>query len=603
MLHSMTDIEDLGKNSQGKGRTRQKGQKKVLSKDELEQFVLSLLEYPLTSDREFLRSHRSKRLEEPEFQKGYNAVARQHKAYPKKFKLYLAYQQLVKDGRVSRSADYEKWGLSKRIRSSSGVLVVTVFTAKMWTDHDGIRRRFDCAYDCHYCPDEPGQPRSYLSTEPGVMRAIENEYNPIDQFNARMKQLVSCGHVPDKIEILVLGGTWSSYPMEYREDFIRDLYYAANTWKDGNGEGDGTGEGVSGREPDTLLAERVMNEVAKARIIGVTLETRPDQISRKEMEHFRRCGCTRVQLGIQHTNNDILKKINRQCTLRHNIRGIRFLKEAGFKVDIHLMPDLPGSSIEIDRAMFQQMLSDPDLQADQWKIYPTAVTEWTKIKEWYEEGSYVPYAETNFSGFMDLLIWVKCHVHPWIRLNRVIRDIPEQSMLGGYKIANLRNHLEKMMKEQGKTCACIRCREIRDSSSTDTSKVVLTTRTYQSSGGTEHYISFEDADSPNADLYGHLRLRFNGNTTNRHFPELSGAGLIRELHVYGVLVATDDKTTYKDRAQHRGLGGRLLEEAERLTLKEGLAKIAVIAGDGVKPYYRNKGYMDVGHFLVKDLQP
>ncbi len=555
-------------------------------KYKLTNFVKDLLNSTFNDDKTYERAVR--------------ILMRKYKISPKKHDLQMIYHKLLDEKVISRNLEYEKWGIGKKIRSSSGVLPVTVFTAKMWKDEkDGKTNRFDCAYDCHYCPDEPGQPRSYLSTEPGVMRAIENDYDAIRQFDARMMQLVSCGHVPDKIEILVLGGTWSSYPMEYREGFIRDIYYAANTWerKFINPKDPRKRE----REPDTLLAERHMNEDTSSRIIGVTLETRPDQINRREMQHFRDCGCTRVQLGIQHVDDEILRKINRQCYLKHSIRAIRMLKEAGFKVDIHLMPDLPGSSIEKDIKMFDYVLNSPDIQADQWKIYPTAVTPFTKIEDWYNDGSYKPYAETDFDGFMQMLIDTMAKVHPWIRLNRVIRDIPERSMLGGYGIANLRNLIDKQMKELNLRCRCIRAREIRDSNKADHSKAKLTIREYKASDGIEHYISFEDPETE--DLYGHLRLRINSDPeNNKYFPELSGCGLIRELHVYGKLVSISDVTKYKDRAQHHGLGTKLLEEAERITKEVyKLEKIAVIAGDGVKPYYRKKGYRDIGHYLVKDI--
>lgn len=553
-----------------------------IGKSKIDQFLIGLLDSNFDNDKQYRTQ--------------FHKMSKKYKICPKKIILQAAYHRLVKEKIIQKNPSYEKWGVSKKIRSSSGVLVVTVFTAKMWIDQNGQKKRFDCAYDCHYCPDEPGQPRSYLSTEPGVMRAIENDYHPIRQFDARLQQLVSCGHTPDKIEILVLGGTWSSYPIEYRENFIRDIYYAANTWTRQMID-DQTIERV--RQPDTLLAERTINETVQARIIGVTLETRPDQINKAEMRHFRRCGCTRVQLGVQHTDDKILKKINRRCSTRHTVRALRFLKNCGFKVDIHLMPDLPGSSIEIDRQMFIEMLNNPDLQADQWKIYPTAVTDFTKIKEWYQSGDYIPYAETDFEGFMDLLIWVMERVHPWIRLNRVIRDIPERSILGGNKIANLRNYIEKKMNDQGKKCLCVRSREIRDSDNLSIENVQLTIRKYAGNQGTEYYLSYEDPKT--LGLYGHLRLRIN--EENMFFPELSGCGLIRELHVYGKIVSTDDKSKHDDRAQHHGLGTRLVKEAERIILQDhGLNKSAVISGDGVKPYYRKLGYRDVGDYLIKDIE-
>lgn len=527
--------------------------------------------------------------------KGYEQVVKglrkKYKCIPSKAAMQITYGDLIEKGLVERNLEFEHYGVRKLVRSSSGVLVIAIFTAQYFQTQDGEQKRFDCAYDCHYCPDEPGQPRSYLSTEPGVKRAIQHDFDPIKQFDARLKQLVNCGHVPDKLEILVLGGTWSSYPLEYREDFIRDIYYAANTWSNNRGRSRGA---------MTLEMERQLNEIASARIIGITLETRPDCVNVTELRHFRRCGCTRVQLGIQHTNDLILKKINRRCNNRQNKRGIRLLKENGFKVDIHLMPDLPGSSIEMDREMFQSVLNDENLQADQWKIYPTTVTPYTKIKEWYENGEYQPYAESNFDGFVDLLVEVKALVWPWIRLNRIIRDIPNVSILGGNSVTHLRDLLRGVMKERDLQCHCIRCREIRDSRELRADQAQLVVRQYRGNQGDEYYLSFESPDRRK--LYGHLRLRFNDRLENRVFPELSRAGMIRELHVYGRLVSVQDKDRYTDRAQHYGFGTRLLEAAEKIVLERGLQKIAVISGDGVKPYYRKRGYWDEGEYLVKYLQ-
>lgn len=542
-----------------------------------------------------------------EDKKGYNSamtkLRRKYHCQPRKTDMQDVYKDLLERGEVERHDAFEHFGIKYMVRSASGVLVVTVFTAQYFELRNGEKKRFDCAYDCHYCPDEPGQPRSYLSTEPGVKRANENDFDPVKQFDARMLQLVSCGHVPDKIEILVLGGTWSSYPMEYREDFIRDVYYAANTWLPDMVKDKGI---KRARGPMELLTERQLNEVADARIIGITLETRPDCVNPTELQHFRRCGCTRVQLGIQHTDDAILKKINRRCNNRQNKRGIRYLKENGFKVDIHLMPDLPGSSIEKDWLMFLEVLNDEDLQVDQWKIYPTSVTNWTKIKEWYEApdddpDKYIPYAESDWDGFVDLLLRVKIAVHPWIRLNRVIRDIPNMSIIGGNPVTHLRDVLHKMLRDKGQRCRCIRCREIRDSRDIDPDKAELIVRQYRGNKGDEYYISFENPENNDA-LYGHLRLRFNDNLKNKVFPELTDAAMIRELHVYGKIVSVKDKEKYEKRAQHHGFGSRMLAKAEEITLARGLTKIAVISGDGVKPYYRKRGYRDVGEYLVKELK-
>lgn len=402
-----------------------------------EQLKLFLLDF-LTSDFNDAKGYR----------KQMTLTMRKFHMGPNKLDLQKMYVALRKMGKIKAHAGFEEFGVKKGVRSMSGVLVVTVLTSP-YPDADGKTGRFDCAYDCAFCPSEPGMPRSYISTEPAVRRAISNNWDPIEQFVDRVSMLSECGHVVDKIEILVLGGTWSSYPMDYRESFVRDLFYAANT------KAFLPPDERIVREKMSLLKERELNEKTDIRIIGVTLETRPDCINKVEIRHLRDCGCTRVQLGIQHTDQDILDKINRRCTPKHNVRGIKMLKDAGFKVDIHLMPDLPGSNPEKDKAMFDQVLEDPDLQADQWKIYPTSVVKHSLIEKWYEEGSYVPYADTDHGNLLvDVLCHVKAKVHPWIRLNRVIRDIPEVSILGGNDDTNMRQKIERILKERGTPCGC-----------------------------------------------------------------------------------------------------------------------------------------------------
>ncbi|KAF4725355.1 hypothetical protein FOZ63_030064, partial [Perkinsus olseni] len=219
----------------------------------------------------------------------------------------------------------------------------------------------------------------------------------------------------------------------------------------------------------SLEEEQVRNEVSDCKIIGLTLETRPDYVNPTELRRLRTLGCTRVQIGVQHTDNQILKTINRGHTVEDSMKAVRLLKESCFKVDIHLMPDLPTSNPEKDREMFKFVLETPYLQADHWKIYPCEVTPFSTIEKWYSEGSYMPYTEVRDTAqgkdpklLVDLLVWTKARVHPWIRLNRVIRDIPEVSIIAGNQNTNLRQMIFKELAKQGKYCRCIRCREVRD---------------------------------------------------------------------------------------------------------------------------------------------
>ena len=488
------------------------------------------------------------------------------------------------------------------------------------------------------------QTRSYISTEPGVRRANQSNFDAVLQFFDRASSLESCGQYIDKLEILVLGGTWSHYPIEYQTEFIRDIYYAANIFYF-----------RQERERLPLQHEIKLNEKSKCRIIGLTLETRPDCINLKEIIRFREYNCTRVQLGVQHIDDNILKKINRGCYTKDTVRALKLLKKNGFKVDYHLMPDLPSSSFEKDEEMFNKILGvenqtrklfvegieffilflttiiflinrdilsyfcsiisfyfyckyfgtkfveykliGNEIQADQWKIYPTEVTRWTKIYDMYHNNEYKPYAEEIQSNgrnkITNLILEVKKKVFPWIRLNRVIRDIPDEEIYGGNLCTNLRQHLHEILKNEGKYCKCIRCREVKNKKITDFKKII---RKFNDNEGDEYFISFESNDEKT--IYGFCRLRLNKNN-NDVIDTLKDCALVRELHVYGVLIPHYDK---KVRVQHCGFGKKLLKTAEYISITNGFNKIAVISGVGVRQYYQKRGYNLDNTYMLKNLK-
>jgi len=396
------------------------------------------------------------------------------------------------------------------------------------------------------------------------------------------------GHPIDKIEILILGGTWASYPHQYQEEFIRDLFYAANTfWQRPPRE-----------QRYSLLQEQVANETAVCKIIGLTLETRPDCINQDEIRRFRRYGCTRIQLGVQHTDDSVLTLVNRGCTTRDAEQAIEMLKNCCYKMDIHLMPNLPGTSKEIDITMFNHVLESPNLQVDQWKIYPCEVTPWTLIKQWHSQGTYVPYSDADL---IEVLKHAMPKIHPWIRVNRVVRDIPSQYILAGLNQPNLRQDLDKFFESQGIALKDIRAREVKaETESVVSEGVEVVIRQYGASNGQEYFISVESRDR--STICGFTRLRL-GNPETQIFPELDGCALIRELHVYGQLVATTDKENAH--AQHTGFGSTLMQTAEHFALNNGYHRMAVIAGVGVRNYYRKLGYIleGEGQFMIKNLEP
>eukprot|EP00903_Cladosiphon_okamuranus_P019815 g18212.t1 len=522
-----------------------------------------------------------------EIEKCFIAFRRKAKFVPKKNVMYHLYMsQEVRNDALERAL------VSKHVRSLSGVLIVTVLTSP-YPEYDapgaggkpGKRKvqRFSCKHNCYYCPNEPAhegnnfvpQPRSYLHDEPGVRRANRCGFDAVLQFRDRISSYIANGHPIDKIEILVLGGTWSEYPESYQREFCRDLFYAANTTYNERAE------------RLTLEEEIKINEGAATRVIGLTLETRPDVIDLDEIARLRSYGCTRLQIGIQHTDNAVLEKINRGHDVEAAIRCLRLLKDNCYKVDIHLMPNLPGTTVENDMKMFDRVLADPDLQADQWKIYPCSIVPWTVIDKWHREGSYTPYPEDQL---FELILSVKTKVHPWIRLNRVIRDIPNQYITGGCSVTNMRQVLQSTLVKRGLKCRCMRCREVKGQEFKDASLVV---RKYKASGGIEYFISSE---SPQETLYGFLRLRIPSGTSPI-LPDLKGCALIRELHVYGKL----KKVGEGGETQHQGLGTQLLARAEKIAVRHGYCKMAVISGVGVRRYYERFGYRTLKDYQVKEL--
>ena len=489
---------------------------------------------------------------------------------------------------------FKKLITKKKSKSNSGVIVITILTSgnPEYIDNDGvkIKDKFSCRHNCAYCPNEKAhegnnwvdQPRSYLYTEPAVLRANENNFDPILQFNSRIASLINMGHIVDKLEIIILGGTWSNYNIKYRDYFITATYYAANTFY------------TDKREMLSLEEEITLNETAKIHIIGLTLETRPDEITLNEIKDFRRYNCTRIQLGVQHTDNEVLKKIKRGHTIEKVYDAIKILKNNGYKVDIHLMPNLPGSSYEMDKKMLEDSLYDDRLQVDQYKIYPTAIVPWTQIKDWYDKGEYIPY---NDMLLFELIKEFKKKVQKWKRLNRIIRDIPSTYITGGYKheYVNMRQLLQNDMKKNNWCCNCIRCREIKDIKvSSDDIKLDIVS--YYASEGMEYFISYETDKY----LIGFIRLRLANKVDKKEQLDiLHDAALIRELHVYSNL--SDVGNNIDESYQHKGYGKKLVTEAEKIAINNGYHKIAIISGTGVRNYYRNIGYVLRDTYMVKSL--
>lgn len=516
--------------------------------------------------------------------------------------------------------------IKSAVRSMSGVLVSTIVLRP---------DVFSCPKKCAYCPTEtnldgvPTQPKSYLSSEPAMMRALQYNFDVCGQMWDRIKSYIYTGNIQQnstssKIEVILSGGTWESYPYDYRNQVMNEIYWAANTF------------GQTTQRPMLSLEEEInINETTNYRVIGLTIETRPDFITPTSIRDYRRWGVTRVQVGVQHYDDNILDGIMRDCYTIDTIKAIMLLKQTGFKVVCHLMPDLFGSSPELDKWMFDQAINNPDLQFDDVKVYPCAVCKSSDpnlivssdIANWYRDGIFKPYAETDLNLLIDVLTYYKKKVQPWVRIERLVRDIPKKSIEAGYdKISNLRQYIQDKMKKDGDICHCIRCMEARGNEQINQKLVV---RKYIASGGNEYFISVESNTwswsyiwfliihyislcignytwwSGNLNTYnglsGFCRLRIDKKAGGNCIDELKNCAMIREVHVYGHSIGVNMNVNTKS-SQHKGHGQMMIKVAEQIAVQNGYSKIAVIAGVGTRQYYENKcGYHREGTYMVKFL--
>ncbi|MFA7662455.1 MAG: tRNA uridine(34) 5-carboxymethylaminomethyl modification radical SAM/GNAT enzyme Elp3 [Patescibacteria group bacterium] len=487
-----------------------------------------------------------------------------------KIKLLKAYRNLLKKKTLEPDKPLEKYLKRRKVRTASGVAVISVLT-----------KFFPCPGKCTYCPQEKNMPRSYLSNEPAVMRAVLNDFDPYRQTQTRLQSLKLTGHLTDKIELIVIGGTWSALPKRYQNWFIKRCFQACNDFPQ--------------KKPLSKLKLnelQLKNETAKHRIIGLTLETRPDHITPEEIKQMRQLGCTRLEIGVQSLSDEVLKLNHRGHKVARTIQATKLLKDAGFKICYHLMPNLFGSTPTKDLNDFKKLFSDQNFQPDMLKVYPTVVVKGSQLYTWFKSGKYKPYAD---KVLIDLLIKIKQTFPPYVRVNRLIRDIPSTSIEGGNKVSNLREIIQKEAIKQGHPCQCIRCREIKGDDF-DLANVKLIRRDYRASDGQEIFLSFEDTKQDK--LLAFLRLRLPAKPNDQIFPELKNSALIREVHTYGNVVEFDQHGTD---VQHLGLGKKMMLEAEAIAKQNDYQKIAVISGVGVRGYYKKIGYKLEGTYMTKKL--
>lgn len=514
--------------------------------------------------------------------------------------LLVAYQSLLEKKSVQPDTQMDFFLRKANVRTLSGVAIIT-----------SLVKPYTCPGKCIYCPTEIRMPKSYIATEPAAARALRLDFSPYKQMKQRIEMLTRNGHPTDKIEYILKGGTWNAYPLKYQYWFILESFKACNDFARENPRGETLEEYWLDRPlkelQEELDHEQTFNESAKHRIVGLTLETRPDAISPKTIHHMRLQGCTRIELGLQATDDKILKLIKRGHTVQQFRDAIYLLREAGFKVDLHFMPDLPGSSPEHDVHMYKEIFTDPGLRPDMIKIYPNTVIKSAELYQWFLDGRYTSYGD---EGLFKALLEMKLATPRYCRISRLIRDIPATEIENGNIITNLREMLEYELKKQGKKCVCLRCREIyrQKDAIDDQEEPHIFVDTYETIGGTEYFISMEDKNR--IAVYGFLRLRIPHESDNEKLsksleqlelliPENKDCAFIRELHVYGQLVEIGKISTLG--TQHKGYGKKLVKEAEKIAQEKGFSKLSVISGVGVRGYYEKIGYHKEGTYMIKKL--
>ena len=462
--------------------------------------------------------------------------------------------------------------LVKPTRTLSGVAPVAVMTSPYPCPHG----------KCLPCPGGPDHPfhspQSYTGEEPAAKRAREHDFDPFRQVHARLEQFEILGHRVDKVELIVMGGTMTARPVEYQHEFVSRCIEAMNTYPGGS----------PSLAPLPVADVEAANEMSAIRCIAITFETRPDWCRREHIERMLDLGVTKVELGVQHVDDEILTYNRRGCTVADAVEANTLLRDAGFKVGFHMMPNLPHSTIESDRAMFETIFSDPRFKPDFLKIYPTLVTPGSEIKEHWERGIYSPYPEDEL---VDLIAYAKSLIPEFTRLQRIQRDIPAKLIVAGSKHSNFRQLAQNRLTATGRHCRCIRCREIGRLPSVAEAEIQVIP--YEACGGTEHFISAVSGDS----LIGFARLRFPSAVFRQ---ELANAALLRELHVYGSLVSVG-KDAESEEWQHRSYGRVLLARAEEIAAGAGFARLAIMSGIGVRPYYRKMGYERRGPYMIREL--
>jgi len=474
------------------------------------------------------------------------------------------------------NSNIRKMMMVRPVKTASGILVITV-----------MAKPYDCPHGkCIYCPGgkEFNIPLSYTGKEPVTKLAQKFEFDPKSQVISKLQQQVLRGHNVSKVELVIVGGTFPFMPKDYQRNFAKECFDALN-----------------GQESISLQEAQKLNEKSQIRCVGFTVETKPDYCKSSHIDLMLELGITRVEIGIQSLQGDVYQNINRGHTIEDVYDSFQISKDSGYKIVAHMMPGLPGSTPEKDLGDFRKLFEDPRLRPDMLKIYPTLLLRDTGLAKLYEKGLYKPYPDDVLT---DLLLEMKKTVPSWVRIMRIQREIESENIINGNSISNIRQILQKKLREQGLQCNCIRCREvgIRNVNVQDV-KVDLKRIDYDSSDGKEVFLSLED--SSKKVLFGYLRLRKLARPHRKELNDKNGkpSAIVRELHVLGQLVDIGKNNDYAiSSSQHKGYGSTLLEKAEDIVKNElPTNSISIISAIGTRQYYKKFGYELNGPYVTKEL--
>ena len=577
------------------------------------------------------------------------------KSLPSNIQLLKVYREMVQSEEIVSDKNIEHLLKKRGIRSSSWIVAIQVLT-----------KPYTCPGQCIFCPNDPTMPKSYIKSEPGAMRALLNQFDPTKQVRNRLTSLTLTGHNTEKIELIILWGTRDVYPKLYKQQFVKSLYDACNAFdkltivqKSDTEDQNKFSFHLEGKEdissPKTLQESIKRNESAHHRIIGLTVETRPEYVTHKNCLFWRELGITRIEMGVQSLFDDVLLANKRGHTVQQAREACHLLRCYGFKISLHIMPGLYKSTTKKDVETFEKLYTDPYFLPDEIKFYPTSVIPNTELNTLYLQGKYTPLETKDIEKLIEKTF--TDIIPPYTRIKRLIRDIPENEIVAGSKVTNLSqlvhekirksiqwspqrmqafytrlyenskrfktidaflhdlNIKHQIQKEGTQTyiigsmpdtksfrnfvCLDTRSREIRNKIETTTkNETNIIIRKYLSSAGEEYFISFEDQQGY---LYGFTRLMLPYSSSAVSVSWLGeGTAIIRELHVYGDVEKIGSKVAWK--VQHFGFGKQLMQLAEQISQGKWYTKVSVISGIGVRAYYRKLGYRKQGTYMTKPFQ-